>query len=222
MAPTHEAYWVETYSKVLHTGQPVRFQNEARALNRWYDVYAFRLDAEQRVAVLFSDITARVRVEQQLRASNRRKDEFLAMLAHELRNPLAPIRAAADVLQRGEPQPADRDKATQIILRQVTHMTGLVEELIDVSRLTRGLVTLHKARVDLGQVFDAAVEQARPLIEARGHHLDVELPPAPVFVIGDRSRLVQLVVNLLGNAARYTPANGHVSLNLHHEGKRAV
>jgi PAS domain S-box-containing protein len=198
LAPAHESFWMETYAQVLRTGQPVRFQNEARALDRWYDVYAFRLDVEQRVAVLFNDITARVRADHSLREADRRKDEFLAMLAHELRNPLAPIRAAAHVLKRGAPQPADLRKATEIILRQVVHMTGLVEELVDVSRLTRGLVTLQKTQVDLRQVLDAAVEQARPLMDARDHRLAVALPPRPAFVLGDGSRLVQLVANLLG------------------------
>jgi PAS domain S-box-containing protein len=214
LAPAHESFWMETYAQVLRTGQPVRFQNEARALDRWYDVYAFRLDVEQRVAVLFNDITARVRADHSLREADRRKDEFLAMLAHELRNPLAPIRAAAHVLKRGAPQPADLRKATEIILRQVVHMTGLVEELVDVSRLTRGLVTLQKTQVDLRQVLDAAVEQARPLMDARDHRLAVALPPRPAFVLGDGSRLVQLVANLLGNAARYTQPGGHVSLRL--------
>ncbi|GIZ53927.1 hybrid sensor histidine kinase/response regulator [Noviherbaspirillum aridicola] len=168
------------------------------------------------VAVL--DITARVRAEEALKDANRRKDEFLAMLAHELRNPLAPISAAADLLSLGRLDAEGVQRTSAVISRQVQHMTGLVEDLLDVSRVTRGLVTLHKDRLDLKRIVADAVEQVRPLIEARDHSLTVHVPPEPAFVSGDQKRLIQVLTNLLTNAARYTPPGGTIWLNLDAEG----
>jgi signal transduction histidine kinase/ActR/RegA family two-component response regulator/PAS domain-containing protein len=150
----------------------------------------------------------RVRAEQALRQADSRKDEFLAMLAHELRNPLAPISAAAQLLNRG-PLDAERvARTSSIIARQVAHMTGLIDDLLDVSRVTRGLVVLSRDEVDLKRVVADAVEQVRPLIEARRHHFAVHLGPEPAQVEGDYKRLVQVLANLLNNAAKYTPEGG--------------
>jgi signal transduction histidine kinase len=150
----------------------------------------------------------RVRAEEALRQADRRKDEFLAMLAHELRNPLAPISAAAQLLNRGPLDPERVARTSTIISRQVAHMTGLIDDLLDVSRVTRGLVVLARDQVDLKRVAGDAVEQVRPLIEARRHHLSVHMPPEPSFVLGDHKRLVQVLANLLNNAAKYTPEGG--------------
>jgi signal transduction histidine kinase len=160
------------------------------------------------------DITEQVRAEQALKEAGQRKDEFLAMLAHELRNPLAPIGAAADLLALGD---ADAERVRQtsaIIARQVRHMTGLVDDLLDVSRVTRGLIRLEKTRLDAKRVIAEAVEQARPLIEQRGHRIMVRLPPEPAIVYGDAKRLVQAVTNLLTNAAKYTPERGEIAVDL--------
>jgi signal transduction histidine kinase/ActR/RegA family two-component response regulator len=156
----------------------------------------------------------RVRAEEALRLADRRKDEFLAMLAHELRNPLAPISAAAQLLNMGAPDPGRVERTSAIISRQVAHMTSLIDDLLDVSRVTRGLVVLAKEEVDLRRVAADAIEQVRPLIEARGHQLSVQLPPESeaVVVQGDYKRLVQVLANLLNNAAKYTPEGGRLSV----------
>jgi PAS domain S-box-containing protein len=161
-----------------------------------------------------TDIHDNKRNELALREADRRKDEFLAMLAHELRNPLAPISAASDLLSF---VPLDDDRVRQtseIIGRQVRHMTGLIDDLLDVSRVTRGLVVLNKAKQDMKQIVSDATEQVRPLIEAQRHHLTVDLAPEPAHVIGDHKRLVQILTNLLNNAAKYTPEGGHIHLGM--------
>ncbi|GHA84071.1 hypothetical protein GCM10007067_22830 [Lysobacter bugurensis] len=159
-----------------------------------------------------TDITEAQQAHEQLRAADRRKDEFLAMLAHELRNPLAPIRAAADVLSMGSTDLGTVRKASAVISRQVRHMTSLVDDLLDVSRVTRGLVVLEKTEVNIKRVVADAVEQVRPLVEARRHHLNVHLAPQNAHVRGDHKRLVQVLANLLGNAAKFTPEGGHVAV----------
>jgi CheY-like chemotaxis protein/two-component sensor histidine kinase len=140
------------------------------------------------------------------------------MLAHELRNPLAPIGAAADLLALGD---ADGERVRQtsaIIARQVRHMTGLIDDLLDVSRVTRGLIRLDKTRMDANRVIADAVEQARPLIEQRAHRITVRLPPEPALVFGDAKRLVQAATNLLTNAAKYTPEGGEIAIDLGFDG----
>ena len=368
LAPDHESHWFEIYGQVAATGVPVRFENEAKALSRWYDVFAFRIEEDDgpRVAILFKDITGqkrmteslrrseqsaieaasradaernklsallqaapvgivvsdaaggmllanaahrqlwgerepqatsvasfgawkgwwadhsqrhgrrlrpeewatsrilageehprdivtiesfdvppqqrtvlitgapvkdgqgriagavvaqmdisdRIRAEDALRQADRRKDEFLAMLAHELRNPLAPISAAADLLALGRAEEDRIQQTSSIIARQVKHMTGLVDDLLDVSRVTRGLVTLDKTRLDARHILADAVEQVRPLIEARRHRLAVHTPPETAFLDGDAKRLVQVVANLLNNAAKYTPEGGDIVLGM--------
>jgi PAS domain S-box-containing protein len=161
-----------------------------------------------------TDIHDKKNSEDELKAAARRKDEFLAMLAHELRNPLAPISSAAQLLGHVAADEKRVRQAGQIIGRQVRHLTGLVDDLLDVSRVTRGLVELQRERVDLKSVIASAVEQARPLIEARGHHLDQSMDAAAAWVDGDRIRLVQVVANLLNNAAKYTPQGGAIALSL--------
>jgi signal transduction histidine kinase len=156
----------------------------------------------------------RIRANEALRLADLRKDEFLAMLAHELRNPLAPISAAAELLRVGNLDPASIRKTSQVIARQVGHMTGLVNDLLDVSRVTRGLVVLERAPVDMRRVVGEAVEQLGPLIGARRHRLDVQLAADGVRVEGDHKRLVQVLANLLANAAKYTPEGGLISVAL--------
>lgn len=168
------------------------------------------------VAVM--DITERIKAEKALKEADRRKDEFLAMLAHELRNPLAPIAAAADLLELGRMDEARMKQITAIISRQVTHMSGLVDDLLDVSRVTRGLVVLDKDRLDAKRIVADAVEQVRPLIEARKHRLTVHTPPESAFVLGDQKRLVQVLTNLLTNAAKYTPPGGDIKLSMEADG----
>jgi signal transduction histidine kinase len=149
-----------------------------------------------------------------LQREHQRKDEFLAMLAHELRNPLAPISSAAQLLRvlfKDVPRIKD---ISEVIGRQVAHMTHLVDDLLDVSRVTRGLVTINKKQVDLGAVLREAVEQIMPVLEARGHRLALDIAAQPMPVNGDRTRLVQVAVNLLNNAAKYTPNGGALQVSL--------
>ncbi|TFZ07698.1 hybrid sensor histidine kinase/response regulator [Ramlibacter humi] len=167
------------------------------------------------------DVTDRVRSEQALREANRRKDEFLAMLAHELRNPLAPIATGSALLARAPGNAETARRTSEMIARQVRHMSELMDDLLDVSRVTRGLIQIEHAPVDLNGVVQDALEQARPLMEARHHRVDVDVPPAAVVVDGDRTRLVQVLVNLLTNAAKYTAPEGEVRVTLSREGSRA-
>ena len=161
-----------------------------------------------------SDITERKLAEEKLKESDRRKDEFLAMLAHELRNPLAPIGTAAELLQTGRLDPGRVRTTSQIIGRQVAHMTELIDDLLDVSRVTRGLIELESAALDMRDVVRDAVEQAAPLVSARGHGLTLDLAPGIAPVTGDRKRLVQVVSNILNNAAKYTPEGGAIRVTL--------
>jgi signal transduction histidine kinase len=158
--------------------------------------------------------TARSLAERELRAADQRKDEFLAMLAHELRNPLAPISTGAHLLKLLHSDNAQITQTCAIIARQVEHMTSLVDDLLDVSRVTRGLVSLSTEPLDLKKVIDDAAEQIRPLVNARRHRVVLDLPPEPATVKGDHKRLVQVVANLLGNATKYTPEGGHIELRL--------
>jgi PAS domain S-box-containing protein len=168
------------------------------------------------------DITARKRMEEALREADRRKDEFLAMLGHELRNPLAPIRNAAQVLKLVAPENAQQRWAREVIERQAQHLTRLVDDLLDVSRITRGKITLSRERLDVATLLQRAVETSRPLIDERGHHLTVTLPPQPLEVEGDLTRLVQIVGNLLNNAAKYTDEGGHIRLSAAQEDGEVV
>ncbi|BDT60469.1 hypothetical protein MasN3_39630 [Massilia varians] len=168
------------------------------------------------------DAVARARAVLALREADRRKDEFLAMLAHELRNPLAPIGSAADLLRLGRLDEARIRQTSGIISRQVRHMTGLIDDLLDVSRVTRGLVSLERSEVDARSVVSEAVEQVKPLIELRGHRLEVHVAPGPAYVWGDLKRLVQCVANVLNNAAKYTPEGGSIVLHLDSEEGQVV
>lgn len=167
---------------------------------------------EGRVAVWFADITERKRQEWMLRQADRRKDEFLATLAHELRNPLAPIRMAASLF--GSPRASDAQKirSQHIIERQVAHMALLLDDLFDISRITLGKLTLRKQSVDLRDIARAALETARPKLELRRHETTLNLPSDAVPVIADPMRLEQVITNLLTNAAKFTPEGGHVSV----------
>jgi PAS domain S-box-containing protein len=161
---------------------------------------------------LFTDITDRRRAEQELRDSDRRKDEFLAVVAHELRGPLAPILTAVKLLQAKGPGDPFLQRLRDTIFRQTMQLTTLVDDLLDVGRITAGKLRLDMQRVDLRDVARQAAEVSATLIERRKHTLHWHVPDAPVEVDGDRSRLVQIAGNLLSNAAKYTPDGGHIEL----------
>ena len=166
------------------------------------------------IAFFFRDISERKAAQEKLQEADRRKDEFLAMLAHELRNPLAPIGAAAELLQIVQLDEEQVRQTSQIIDRQVHHMTSLVDDLLDVSRLTRGLVKLENVPLDIRHAVTDAVEQVKPLIQSRRHHFALHLPPDTTMVRGDKKRLVQVIANVLNNAAKYTQEGGNIALKV--------
>jgi PAS domain S-box-containing protein len=168
------------------------------------------------------DITHRKQAEQALREADRRKDEFLAVLAHELRNPLAPIRNSLQILRLSNRNVQGVEQLSEILERQVNHMVRLVDDLLEVSRITRGKIELRRGLVDLEDVVRSAVETSRPLLEAARHDLQVMLPPEPLTVEGDSVRLAQVLANLLNNAAKYTDEGGRIRLEVRREANWAV
>ncbi|MGH6648893.1 ATP-binding response regulator [Aquabacterium sp.] len=163
---------------------------------------------------LEAEIDERRQAETKLQLSNQRKDEFLAMLSHELRNPLAPIRNAIEVIRRVVPPEPTLDWANDVMDRQIKHLTRLVEELLDVARISQGKIVLQMEPVDLQTVISQSMETVRPFIEGRRHTLTHKLPATPVWMRGDFARLLQIVSNLLNNAAKYTEEGGAIHLTL--------
>jgi PAS domain S-box-containing protein len=197
-----------------------------RAVHRPSEEELHRLDMYLRQA---ADFIQRSRMEQALRRSeqalleaDRRKDEFLALIAHELRNPLAPILHSVAVLKNSDRAAQQQLHAEQVIERQVMHMSRLLDDLLDVSRITRGRLELKRTTVELAAVLDAAIEAARPLLDAKRHRLSVELPEQPMWLEGDAVRLAQVFSNLLINAAKYTDAGGQVQLQAVRAGPEIV
>jgi PAS domain S-box-containing protein len=187
---------------------------------RRYEAADLRLaeDLAHRAAVAIEN----ARLYQASREADRRKDEFLALLGHELRNPLAPIRNALHIMKMPEADDAVTGRAREIMERQVEHMARLVDDLLDVSRIMRGKVELRREPVELAAVVARAVETARPVIDAEGHELTVAVPPEPLWVDGDPVRLAQVVSNLLHNAAKYTEPGGQIRLSAAREGETTV
>jgi PAS domain S-box-containing protein len=223
LAPDHEEAWFEIYGRVAETGSPVRFEHEARALGgRWFDVFAFRLGDEAhspRVAILFTDITERRRSEQtrerlveRLQEEDQRKNEFLAMLAHELRNPLAGIHSAIRLVHR----PGLEEQvpyAHEVIERQSGNLSRLIDDLLDVSRITQGKVELKREIVDVTGIMSRAAEAVRGLVEQKRHELTIQITAGLLHVDADPTRLEQVFTNLLTNAAKYTPEGGRITFS---------
>lgn len=224
LVPDHDEHWFETYGRIAVSGEPMRFVNQGEALGRWWDVYAFRLGGEssRKVAVLFNDITARKRAELELQEAARRKDEFLATLAHELRNPLAPIRNGLQILRIARDDAEVAEQALAMMERQVGQMVRLIDDLMDLSRVNRGQIELRKSRVELAAVVDQAVEASRPLIEERRHLFAIEIEGSPLVVDADTTRLAQVFSNLLNNAAKYTEPGGQIRFRVVRRGGEAV
>ena len=204
----------------LHRGE--RYEEEYRVERpdgslRWVRERAFPVpDASgrtYRLAGIVTDITERKTSELLLREADRRKDQFLAMLAHELRNPLAPIRNAVEIMDPRKSLPQEAlDEARMIVSRQVTHLSRLVDDLLDVSRITQGKITLRQEPVDLGAAIAAAIETVRPMIDRKRHTLELDPVPERVTLLGDAVRIAQVIGNLLSNASKYTPEGGTIHL----------
>ena len=238
IVPEHESSWFEIYGKVARTGESVRFVNHAEALGRWFDVYAFRLggDGSTKVAVLFNDITARRRMEEalveseqrfrtlalQLAEADKRKDEFLAVLAHELRNPLAPLRNGLQIMRLAPNDAAAIARTRDVMERQLGHMVHLLDDLLDVARIGAAKLELRRSHVALSDIIHSAIETARPAIETAGHRLHCSMPKEPLLLDADLTRLSQVVSNLLNNSAKYTSPGGEIRLTAGREGEEIV
>jgi PAS domain S-box-containing protein len=221
LIPSHDIRWSRVYGRVAQTGLPVRVEQHTANLGRWLDVYAARLgDADSRqVAVFLRDITeerARAEALQQLADdladANRRQAEFLATLAHELRNPLAPVRTGLDLLRIGADKPGILARVRPMMERQLNHLVHLVDDLLDMARISSGKIELKMADVPLKEVLQRAVEMTLPGIEARRHAFRLEVADEDMAVHADATRLAQVVGNLLSNAAKYTVEGGSIVL----------
>jgi PAS domain S-box-containing protein len=173
-------------------------------------------------ARLAAHLSERVQFETALQETDRSKDRFLATLAHELRNPLVPLRNAVEILRRSDGDAAEREQLLAMMGRQLHQLTRLIDDLLDVSRISQGKVQVRKERVELAGIVRSALETARPFIESQGHELSVTLPAQPVCLDADPTRLAQVVANLLHNAAKYTDSGGRIWLTAQRQGNDAV
>jgi signal transduction histidine kinase/ActR/RegA family two-component response regulator len=207
---TSEAF--RHYAAVVDHQQTREFETlvHHEGAEEWFSCVASPMRGS--VALWFTDVTTRKQDERSLQDADRRKDEFLATLAHELRNPLAPIRQASAVSRLPQATEAQKRWSHEVIERQVRHMALLLDDLLDVSRITRGRLVLRRGTNTLGDMIDAAVETARPLIDTRRHDLEVVTPQARILMQADPLRVSQIVANLLANAAKYTDPQGRIRL----------
>lgn len=224
IAPEHERWWFEVYGHIAKTGESRRFELPAEALQRFFDVYAFRIGAPEdcQVAVLFNDVSERKRQEAALRDADRRKDEFLAILAHELRNPLAPVRSGLQVLQLSQGNPETTAYLLPLLQRQVDHMVRLVDDLLEVSRIAGGKVELRPEPVNVAAALHGVLETCKPLLDAADHELLFEVADDTLTVHADPVRLSQIISNLLSNAAKYTDRGGKIGLRAWREGAEVL
>lgn len=222
LVPDLEISWIETYASVAQTGAPLRFQMHSQSMGRIFDVYASRQGGREsnRVALIFSDITARKLAEEALRnhanhlmESNRRKSEFLATLAHELRNPLAPLKNGVQLLKLTDHSPETIAQVRDMMERQLNQMVRLVDDLLDIARINSGKIELKIECLTLGEIVLSAVETSTPLINACNHRFSVEVHNEAILLNADAARLAQVLSNLLNNAAKYTPPGGEIRLS---------
>lgn len=221
--PTLEEFWYEVFGRVAATGESAHFEHHASALDdRWFAVSATRLGGpgSRRVAVLFTNISARKKAELdrerlvvQLEEQDRRKDEFLATLAHELRNPLAPIRNALEILSLAEANTEMVTMARDIMGRQVSQMVRLIDDLLEISRISQDKLILRREKTTLSAALASAIEVSGPLIDSLGHELKVIPCPDEITMYADPVRLAQIFHNLLNNAAKYTDRGGQITVS---------
>ncbi len=220
---------LKQWQRSIASGEPFDMVFPLRGGDGQYRPFLTRVnplkDEQGRILYWFgtnTDISDIKRMEEELRKADRRKDEFLATLAHELRNPLAPIRNSLQILKMPRVDAASAQQTRDMMERQVHHLVRLVDDLLDVSRVMRGKIELRKEPVELATVIARAVETAKPLIEVQGHKLDLSVSGDTLLLDADPVRLAQVIGNLLTNAAKYTEANGHIWLTARREGEQAV
>ena len=228
-AREHDDKHMREIALILETKQPVRGEVAYTAANGQFGVYDYIFapvlgpDGEVESIVSTSrDITERKRAEESLQEADRQKNTFLAQLAHELRNPLAPIRNAARIFRSKPDADPNLLWASEVIDRQVDHLTRLIDDLLDVSRISRNKLELRRQRISLQDVVLGAVEISRPAIDQNRHELRVSVAAEPSYLLADLARMTQVVMNLLINAAKYTEAGGHIELVAGLEGTDAV
>lgn len=223
LVPNLDPAWIARYAHVVASGESTRFSDGAAAMDRWFDGYATRLGGEgsRIVAVLFRDVTKERRADEDLRRlaaelseASRRKSEFLAVLAHELRNPLAPIRTGLELMRVHPKMAPELVRIREMMDRQVGHMVHLIDDLLDIARITSGKVELNMSPVALTQILTTAIEASRPALDSAGHQFVSPCIDDDMLIHGDEVRLAQVLGNLLTNAAKYTPNGGLITLTV--------
>lgn len=227
----YEGYWYELFGRVALTGESVRMEQYAEPDKKWYSFYAFRIGGpkSRRIGNLFLDITERKRAEDSLRElnrqldeSDRRKSEFLAMLSHELRNPLAPIRNSIYLLERAAPDSEQATRAREVVRRQTEHLTRLVDDLLDITRISHGKIPLDRSKVDLREIVRKTTDDLHPVFTHASIHLRVDhVTAGPIWIDADGTRIAQLLTNLLNNAMKFTPSGGTVRVSVGARDSRA-
>jgi signal transduction histidine kinase/CheY-like chemotaxis protein len=224
LQPQLEQHWFDAFGRVARTGEAMRFVQRARTLGRWFNVFAFRvgLPDSNQVAILFSDITERIEHDEAQRSAGRRKDEFLATLAHELRNPLAPLRNGLQLMKHQGSGEKSLQRTVAMMDRQLTHLVRLVDDLLDVGRISSGKIELRREPLSLAKVLTRSIEATRAGFEQRGIGLSIEGDATHYAVSADLHRLTQVFTNLLTNACKYTPPGGRVRVTVMRQGGEIV
>ena len=231
LAPGLETVWLERYGAVARSGESILFEEYSPKLGRWFEVNASRIGAPEarQVALVFRDTSARKRIEEDMRRlageaseASRRKSEFLAVLAHELRNPMATIRTGLEIMRLRADSPDTMARVREMLERQTHQLSHLVDDLLDVARVSSGKIEIRRQLVDLNRVVTSAVETSTAVIQGARHRLDIKLWHEPLLLDLDPTRIAQVVSNLLTNAAKYTPPGGEIRLDVGKDAGEAV
>jgi len=231
LAPGLESVWLERYGAVARTGESLLFEDYSPTLGRWFEVNASRIGAPEarQVALVFRDTSERKRIEEDMRRlaleaseASRRKSEFLAVLAHELRNPMATIRTGLEIMRMRADSPDTMARVREMLERQTHQLSHLVDDLLDVARVSSGKIEIRKQLVDLNRVATSAVETSTAVIQGARHRLEIILWPEPLLLDVDPTRIAQVVSNLLTNAAKYTAPGGDIRLDVRKDAGEAA